>query len=198
MLMQQTMRTGLADSVDLERLKSGVQRLVAARYFSFLMGAALLSWLAAQAFILDGAPTAFSAFLVASTSVLGPGVIWIASSEQLDLRRALLERSRLLEQERREKRVLTSQLHETTEFVERRRREIKALNRLAQGHLAVCPALNSGAEEEPAYSPEVPHKRDFRKEFALVPLILATPDFSESAVADGSSRSNYAPIHQGR
>ena len=192
MLMQELIRAQPIGRADAQRMNVDIHRLEAARYCVLLMGAALLSWLGVQVLFLDGALTAFSALLVASTSVLGPGIVWVVSGEQLNLRRELMERSRLLQLQMGDKIALTLQLEARDQLVEQRRREIRALNALAHSHFAECPLLNLGAGEDATHQQESHDHEDAPEVFILPPLVLGAPGFVERAAGNGAAKSDHS------
>jgi hypothetical protein len=106
--------TGLGS---VERVKSEVYRLAAARYFIIFLGAAMLLSIAAQALWFDGGVSLSRVMKIGLVSILGPGLVWAASDKEVRLLQELERRNRQLEQ---------------------RVRENKALNRMTQAHLADC------------------------------------------------------------
>lgn len=108
--------TGLGS---IERLKSDVYRLVAARYFIIFLGAVMLISVAAQALWFDGGVSFSRVLKIGLVSILGPGLVWAASDKEVRLLGELDRRNRQLEQ---------------------RVRENIALNRMTQAHLADCSA----------------------------------------------------------
>ena len=121
-------------TVDIQRLRADVRRLMTARYFVFFLGAAILSILAAQLLWLGGSVTVKSVAQVILIAVLGPGLVWAVSTEELRLRRALMNQNFQVRQ---------------------RTRELVALNRMAQAHLTSCPASVTVYSETPE-GPEGP------------------------------------------
>lgn len=116
--------TGLGS---IERVRAEVYRLVAARYFVFFLGAAMLLSIAAQALWFDGGVSFSRVLKIGLVSVLGPGLVWAASDKEVRLLMELERRNRQLEQ---------------------RVRENMALNRMTQAHLADCSIGSS--EYQPA------------------------------------------------
>lgn len=106
--------TGLGS---IERVRSEVYRLVAARYFVIFLGAAMLLSIAAQALWFDGGVSLSRVLKIGLVSILGPGLVWAASDKEVRLLQELERRNRQLEQ---------------------RVRENLALNRMTQAHLADC------------------------------------------------------------
>ena len=106
--------TGLGDE---KRIYADARRATAARYFIFFVGVAMLSWVLAHAFGLGGALSISHSLRVALVAVMGPVVVWFASDRELGLLREIDKRNKQLQQ---------------------RVREITALNRMTQDHLAEC------------------------------------------------------------
>lgn len=105
--------------------------LVAARYVVLVMAATVLSWKLVQAFVFHK-DVAFKSFLeIGLVSIFVPALVWVASREELRLRRDLEKRNQLLEQRARE-------LAERNQHLELRTRETSALNHMMRAHLAIC------------------------------------------------------------
>ncbi|PKB79282.1 MAG: hypothetical protein BZY88_14160 [SAR202 cluster bacterium Io17-Chloro-G9] len=105
------------DSKDAQKIRSDVQRLVAARYFIVLMGMGLVAWLGIQAYFMGAEVTFMDAVRVFTVALIGPGLAWAASDKELRLLRVVDRRNSEIEQ---------------------RERENLALNRMTQDHLAEC------------------------------------------------------------
>lgn len=119
-------------------LRAPVSGLVAAQYLVALMGAGVLLWKTAQVLWLGWDVTFKGSIEVILVGVLVPGLVWVASREELRLRRDLEKQNRLLEHRARE-------LEDRNRLLELRDRETGALNRLMRSHLANCLA-----EERPS------------------------------------------------
>ena len=104
-------------------------RLSRIRYFAVLLVGAVLLALVAQMVLNGGAVTLKAVMQVGLIGVLAPGVVFFINHEELGLRRKLEQQNVQLQQ---------------------RKREVFALNRLAQAHIAECqtqaPAIQSGAQ----------------------------------------------------
>ena len=100
-------------------IRADIRRMIAARLIVSLLGAAMLSWLAAQ-LLLHGNVSVVTAARVMSAAVLGPILVWAVSGMELRLLRELARRHQQVDQ---------------------RTREITSLNQMAQAHLAECTSL---------------------------------------------------------
>ena len=118
----------LSGMQNVQQLRLDINRLVAARYFIIFMGAVLLLSVVAQALFFDGGVSLSRVFKVALVSLLGPGLVWAASAKEV----------RLLQE-----------LDKSSQQLEQRVQENKALNRMTQAHLADCLSVAS-APDHPA------------------------------------------------
>ena len=114
------------ERVNVLSLQADARRLVAARYFILLMGVGMLGWLAMQMFF-GGGVTFIGGLRVVLVSILGSGLVWAVSDKELRL---------------------IGQLQRKTSEATQRSREVGALNRMAQAHLADC------SVDGPTYLPQ--------------------------------------------
>ncbi len=94
------------DQQDLSEIRSDVNRLVMARYFILVMGAALLLSVGLQALFLEDGVAYSRVFKIALAAIIGPGLVWAASDKEVRLLLALDKNHRKLDQKVRENKAL--------------------------------------------------------------------------------------------
>ena len=151
---------------NVQQLRLDINRLVAARYFIIFMGAVLLLSVAAQALFFDGGVSLSRVFKVALVSLLGPGLVWAASAKEV----------RLLQE-----------LDKSSQQLEQRVQENKALNRMTQAHLADCLSVAS-APDHPAPREHRPYE-ETREVFTSPTQFEVRSDFQNVIVLDPDDHS---------
>ena len=151
----------LSGMQNVQRLRLDINRLVAARYFIIFMGAVLLLSVAVQALFLDGGVSLSRVFKVVLVSLLGPGLVWAASDKEV----------RLLQE-----------LDKSSQQLDQRVQENKALNRMTQAHLADCLTVASAPHYQAP--PEHQPHQDTREVFTEPAQFEVRSDFQNVIVLD--------------
>ena len=152
---------GISGEQKVQRLRMDVSHLVAARYFIIFMGVVLLLSVAAQALFFDGGVSLSRVFKIALVSLLGPGLVWAASDKEV----------RLLQE-----------LDKSSQQLDQRVQENKALNRMTQAHLADCLTVASA----PHHSAQPEHRsaEETREVFTAPAQYEVRSDFQNVIVLD--------------
>ena len=102
---------------DERRIRADSRWLIVGRYSVFFLGAAMLAWLGTKTLLLGESATLIGASRIIMVSILGPALVWLISDKEINL---------------------LGQLERHNKQLEQRNRENRALNRMAQSHLAEC------------------------------------------------------------